>query len=204
MEEISFKEDKNRILKDLSRLGDDKFFYHYPVFKNENLRQGNPNKIDISIQISIFVTAYARIHINKYKLEYSNHLYFSDTDSMFLDLPLPSNLVNKELGNFKLENIANEAVFLAPKVYGLLLSENSEVIKFKGSKILPSFDAMKYSDFNNTPLSMPQARFKRNEQQGIVEIITLPYNTMLTENKRIFIRNNKGIVIDTQPLTINE
>jgi hypothetical protein len=124
-------------------LSEDSFLYHYDNLLNENLRKGNPLKLDIAIQIAIFTTAYARVHINKYKLEYSNHLYFSDTDSIFLDLPLPSNLINKELGNFKLENIANEAVFLAPKVYGLLLEDNSEIIKFKGSKILPSFKQMK-------------------------------------------------------------
>jgi len=41
-----------------------------------------------------------------------------------------------------------KGVFLAPKVYGLLLADGTEIIKIKGSKILPSISQLE--DILNT------------------------------------------------------
>ena len=43
-------------------------------------------------------------------------LYYSDTDSIDIDKPLPEEYVGNELGQFKLEDIFDEAVYLAPKM----------------------------------------------------------------------------------------
>ena len=45
-------------------------------------------------------------------------IYYSDTDSVDLDKPLPDKYVGEDLGQFKLEHIFDEGVFLSPKVYG--------------------------------------------------------------------------------------
>jgi len=53
-------------------------------------------------------------------------LYYSDTDSIFLDVDLElilPHLVGRGLGQLKLEHEFSKAVFLAPKVYGVLLQE---------------------------------------------------------------------------------
>ena len=44
-------------------------------------------------------------------------IYYSDTDSVDLDKPLPDKYVGVDLGQFKLEHIFDEAVFLSPKFY---------------------------------------------------------------------------------------
>jgi len=43
------------------------------------------------------------------------NLYYTDTDSIYIDKPLDSKFIGPNLGQFKLENIFQEGVFLAPK-----------------------------------------------------------------------------------------
>jgi len=54
--------------------------------------------LNISNSIASAVTAYSRIEINKLKLQFVDHLLYSDTDSIFTDIPLPENLINNKLG----------------------------------------------------------------------------------------------------------
>lgn len=54
------------------------------------------------------------------------NLYYSDTDSIVIDKPLPENQVGKEIGKMKLENVLSEGVFIAPKVYGGILADGTE------------------------------------------------------------------------------
>jgi len=60
------------------------------------------------------------------------NLYYSDTDSVVIDKTLPEEVTAKELEQLKLEHIVKKAVFLAPKVYGLLTESGEEIIKIKG------------------------------------------------------------------------
>ena len=59
-------------------------------------------------------------------------LYYSDTDSAFINKPLPDHLIGSALGQFKLESQISKAIFLAPKVYALITDEGQEIIKVKG------------------------------------------------------------------------
>jgi hypothetical protein len=88
--------------------------------------------LEISTPIAIFTTAYARMHMAKFKMDYANNLYYSDTDSLVLDCPLPDHLVGSDLGQFKLEREVSEGVFLAPKVYGLSEYNVKVTVKNKG------------------------------------------------------------------------
>jgi hypothetical protein len=91
--------------------------------------------LEVSTPIAIFTTAYARMHMAKFKMEYGNHLYYSDTDSLILDCPLPDNMVGKELGQVKLEYKVREGIFLAPKTYAIITEDGDKVTKIKGSKM---------------------------------------------------------------------
>jgi hypothetical protein len=63
------------------------------------------------------------------------NLYYTDTDSLYFDGPLPEHLVSKtRLGALKLEGVWNKALFLAPKVYALENLNGEKVIKIKGLK----------------------------------------------------------------------
>jgi hypothetical protein len=88
---------------------------------------------NINIAIASAVTAYARIHMSQFKNN-SNfpNLYYSDTDSLYFDGPIPDKYISNRLGALKLEGEYSKAIFLAPKVYGYLTKEGKEVIKIKG------------------------------------------------------------------------
>lgn len=87
---------------------------------------------NINVAIASAITAYSRIHMSIFKNNPNFNLYYSDTDSAYIDKELDQSLVsNSEIGKMKLERVCDKAVFLAPKVYGLL-SDGKETIKVKG------------------------------------------------------------------------
>lgn len=67
------------------------------------------------------IAAGARVEMSlaiKYLIENDYTIYYMDTDSLFVNKPLPEFMIsNSQLGLFKLENIYKKAIFLAPKVY---------------------------------------------------------------------------------------
>ena len=87
---------------------------------------------DINIVIASAITAGARIHMSQFKNNPDLKLYYSDTDSIVTNAPLPQELVGNKLGQVKLEYVITKAVFLAPKVYALITDEGKEIIKIKG------------------------------------------------------------------------
>ncbi len=67
----------------------------------------------------------------------NNNCFYSDTDSVFLEKPLPEYMISpNKLGLCKLEKDTINAIFLAPKIYIYTYQTNDnkieKVIKFKG------------------------------------------------------------------------
>ena len=205
LEEYSFKEIQSKVSDNLliNRLevGDNDLF-GYKNYKNQNLTWGG-NKLDISLPISFITSAYARIFMSKVKMDYGNYLYYSDTDSAVTSTPLPEHMVGDSLGQFKLEHKIQKGVFLCPKVYGLLLEDGTEVIKVKGSTVLPTFSQLEQMLVNQEALPISQSRWTKNFSTGQVSITDMVYNLMITENKRKFTYNDEGIISNTTPITIN-
>jgi len=84
------------------------------------LKDSENDKMDVtSIPISAAVTAYARIHISKIKLDIlkmGGKIYYSNTDSIVTDIQLSDNYVsNKELGKLKLEHEIKDGIFISGK-----------------------------------------------------------------------------------------
>jgi hypothetical protein len=104
---------------------------------NQKIADGSYN-LEQSLPIALFITAYARIlmsdaiknvtHIQKKKI------YMTDTDSLYMNSPLSLQFIGKEIGKFKKEFSATEAIFPAPKLYYLVNSDGVEVKKGKGIK----------------------------------------------------------------------
>lgn len=92
---------------------------------------GNTN-----VAIASAVTAYSRMIINEYKLIALNkklQIYYSDTDSLVLNGPLPSEYLDSAtLGKLKLEHTFREGIFVMPKVYYLELEDGGVITKCKG------------------------------------------------------------------------
>jgi DNA polymerase elongation subunit (family B) len=105
---------------------------HVLVGLNIELQENSSN---ISIGVAAAITAYARIHMSQFKNNLDYNLYYSDTDSIYIDKPLPDSMIsNTILGKLKLEYILTDAIFLAPKVYYLETEDGKIIYKIKGLK----------------------------------------------------------------------
>lgn len=93
---ISFKNGKEMIT----------FFEDRPAEDNDFKRS-----INISIPISLAVTANARVHMSQFKTMKGVEVYYSDTDSIDTNKPLDSKFVGKELGKMKLEHIFKKVIY---------------------------------------------------------------------------------------------
>lgn len=125
---------------------DERFFEQHDLDYVKVLNTENNTKLennldilkDVSIAISAMVTSYARIYMNKIKLAILNKegkIYYSDTDSIATEIYLETinnNLVDKDIGQFKLEYSIKEAYFLSNKTYCLLLDNDITIVKAKG------------------------------------------------------------------------
>jgi len=100
--------------------------------KTRNILNNDRFMMQVSTGIASAVTAYSRIEINKLKLRFIDNLLYSDTDSIFTDIKLNDNFINKDLGGLKLEYILDDAVFLGPKVYAGIMEDGTEFSKIKG------------------------------------------------------------------------
>lgn len=85
-----------------------------------------------AVQLSAAITACARIYMHPFISR--DDCYYTDTDSIVLANPLPDNIISsKVVGLFELEEKIKEGFFLAPKAYGYISEEDTDVIKFKGA-----------------------------------------------------------------------
>ena len=103
-----------------------KSMLNYKYNEDDDLYHG----LEVNIAVASSITAGARMWMSFLKNNPKFNLYY--TDSAIIDKPLPDFMVGGELGQFKLEHMIDRAVFLAPKVYGLVTVEGEEVIKVKG------------------------------------------------------------------------
>ena len=78
------------------------------------------------------------------------------------------------------------------------MNENNEIIKIKGSNVKISFDEMK-SILNNQTVEIKQKRWIKNYKNGNISIEDIIYHLSITENKRLLIKDNNNIIIDSKP-----
>jgi hypothetical protein len=158
--------------------------------------------LNISVPIAAAVTASARIHMSQFKTMEGFTLFYTDTDSIDINKPLPSQFIGKELGKMKLEHIFNEAIFLAPKVYGGI-TENYEYVRIKGLKNPISFNELKPLLIKEQSISIKQEKWYRNISKGNIQIKQEVY-TLINNNlkRKLIFENNK--FVDTAPICLNE
>jgi hypothetical protein len=144
-----FKDTPNVQITNIVDLEEGKTLLQFNPDTNPELTSG-----DVNIAIASFITANSRIYMSQFLADPAKFfgvpgliIYYTDTDSIITNLPLPAKFVGNELGQFKLEHVFEEAVFLAPKVYGgLILNEDgtiTEIVKAKGFKGILTFAQLK-------------------------------------------------------------
>ena len=90
--------------------------------------------IETSPHISSAITAYSRIHLDKFKrkiLKKRGEIYYCDTDSIVCNIKIDKNISN-ELGDWKCEHEIEKGWFISPKIYIIKTKNNQTIIKFKG------------------------------------------------------------------------
>lgn len=123
---------KTRIIKTIIKISDDRYTLlllnniNYDIIRNLNEIinydfKNTDSLVKSNVAIASAVSSYARIHMSKFKNNPAFDIYYTDTDSIFIQDALPSELVGKELGLMKdeLEGLLiEEAIFLGVKQYG--------------------------------------------------------------------------------------
>jgi hypothetical protein len=148
-----FEKDHDSDIIDAIDIGDKILLKHRAKTKDINTLLDNASEThNVSIAVASAITAYARIHMSQFKNNPNFNLYYSDTDSIYIDRPLNKDLISsKILGKMKLENICNKVIFLAPKVYYLETIDNKIIYKVKGLKhdielTMNDFEQLLYKD----------------------------------------------------------
>jgi hypothetical protein len=137
--QISYKkfvEENSDNIDDIIKLGDKYLVKYRSEDKDQQtMLYGNLETHNVNVAIASAITAYARIHMSQFKNNPNFNLYYSDTDSIYIDKPLSKDMIsNTILGKMKLEHIINKAIFLAPKVYYLETEDDKVIYKAKGLK----------------------------------------------------------------------
>ena len=106
----------------------------YEFDRNQDVSNPKGQYLSISLPVAFAVTAYARMHMYKFKQGQADNLLYTDTDSIFTSVPLQNTQVGPELGQMKLEYIGIKGIFLAPKVYAVEDLARNLIKKVQGLK----------------------------------------------------------------------
>ena len=129
-------------------------------------------------------------------------LYYSDTDSIDVEKPLPDTFVGPDLGQMKLEHIFIEAVYLGPKMYGAI-TKKDVIVKIKGLKNPVSFEQLLSLLKKGAILTSPNQKWYKNMSKSYIQIKDEIYTLSLSESKRQLIYDGNNNFIDTKPIKIN-
>lgn len=170
---------------------------------------------DSSIAIAAMINSYARVFMNRIKLDILNKngkIFYMDTDSLVLDkkgldILAEAGLIGPKLGQFKIEHEIIKGYFISNKTYCLLTGKEDSlskvIIKAKGVEK----DNLSIDDFislyNNKDVKTTRNNSKKSYTHAWVDLskidILLNHNSY---SKRQKIYNNKGIWVDTRPLNM--
>jgi hypothetical protein len=159
-----------------------------------------------SVAIAAAITASARIFMYDFKTISGNLCYYSDTDSVFVEQPLEAHIVGDNIGQFKLERIIYEAVFFAPKTYGLIDHKGNEIVKIKGFAGSLSYEQFKQLLNENTKLILQHEKWVINKDpltRYSIEIKNYLY-TLSLSSKNVRYIFNSGVLVGIEPIVLND
>nr|YP_009690311.1 DNA polymerase family B [Fomitiporia mediterranea]QEG57091.1 DNA polymerase family B [Fomitiporia mediterranea] len=154
--------------------------------------------LNINIAVGAAITANARIYMSQFKNNPNYNLYYTDTDSVFVNKPLADHLIdNKMLGLLKLEHVLDKFVAIGPKVYGGIDIQANEFTKTKGLKSKLSFNQLETLLNENVSIDIKQEKwFKNLVDSNIIVKDNTSYNLKPTSYKRDLIYQN-GVLVGT-------
>lgn len=143
-----------------------------------------PKPRQSSVQVSAAISAYGRIAMSRFMHIPGNPVLYSNTDSLFLQYPLSSELTKEhvspggnELGRLKYEGKVTQLVVIGPNQYGYLDAAGQEQA-FSGSENLTHALMMQAADSpNSTVLYTKKANLKHDLSIGGVRAGASPRPT---------------------------
>lgn len=179
--------------------------YYNNRYTGSDIDYWNP-PTNSAVQLSAAITAYARIYMYPYISR--EDCYYTDTDSVVLEQPLPSDVISSSvLGKFKLEDEIMKGYFLAPKSYFYVTKDGKEVLKYKGpakKQVTPEWFEAQYGDPSRTVIVPVQANFRIDWRT--LDIFKKDVEVSLgikLGGKRIPVYQ-KDLWIDTEPIHIKD
>ena len=212
----NFDKDSIFIHNDISNIvefGNGKELYSFSpkILNKENLDRFSDEYSDtsllINVTISSAITGLSRIYMSLFKNNPKINLYYSDTDSIYIEgnlVDIYPDLVGKGLGQLKPDYDFKEAVFLAPKVYGGITQEGESIVKAKGVKNIIPFDELKTLLQKGNKLIIPNEKWYRDVSGGNIRVKQEIYNLAIHSTKRELIYDNKGSLVSTKPFIVSE
>lgn len=164
----------------------------------------NKSHASSNVAIASFVTAYARIHMSQFFNKKGLLIYYTDTDSLFTNKPLPNEVVDpKKLGLMKLEAVFKYFISIGAKNWIGIDTSGNTTCKMKGSKI-----KLTYLDFLlllqvDTDLKIYQNKWYKSFKESNVIIKNSPFTIKTNNNKRNLVINN-GIMTNTNNITVRQ
>jgi hypothetical protein len=152
---------------------------------------------NINIAIALAVTANARVAMSKFKNNptLTGKLYYTDTDSIFIEKELPKYMVNETIiGMMKLEHVLNNFISLGPKVYGGITIDGKEFTKVKGFKENISFSTLKFLLFDNKNIILKQNKWFKSLTNAMITIKPSDYRLTPNNNKRELIYKSHKLI----------
>jgi len=141
--------------------------------------------------------------MSKIKTDKRFTIYYSDTDSIDIDMLLDPKYVGKGIGQMKLEHTFKDVIFLAPKMFGGI-TDNYEYVRIKGLKNPLKFEELKALVVKDSKLEVKQEKWYSNVSNRMFHIKDEIYTLMVTGNKRKLLYNKENIFYDTQPLRLEK
>jgi hypothetical protein len=168
---------------------------------------------DISVVISSAITAYARVFMNKIKLDIlskGGHLYYTDTDSIVTNIKLDNKLVGNDIGQFKLVSEIKEGYFISNKSYALKTFSGKTIIKCKGFSNIKTLDdktkSLSFEDFENvyrgSVVEGTRYESKRDYNTGVLLNKNVLKFSPFAYTKRVKVLNKNKLWIDTLPINM--
>ena len=175
-------------------------YFEEKLIKTKETSKFNRN---IHPEISVFVTSYARLYMQKFFNRYKDNIIYSDTDSILMNCKLDKKYCSEsQIGLFKLEGKFNEGIFINAKNYAVR-NKDSEKIVFKGfnnkSFVFNDFMNYFYKDVKikekreilKSPLKNKSLKFEVKEVTKELKNIIIKRD--LENNKSLFTDQIKGI-----------
>ena len=201
---LKFEDEYNQFITDVFEIDNDYILVQTMHDDLNTLLDNGSETHNVNIAVSSAISSYSRIHVAQFKNNPQYKLYYSDTDSIYINKPLPEEFISStELGKMKLEHICTKAVFLAPKVYSLITVDGEEITKVKGitneglnSINIEVLESLLYKD---SKLEVLQDKWYKDLTSGTITIKDQLYTLKVTGNKRELIYQENKLV-GTKPV----